>query len=47
MRCPNNYTAPDDINYEGVNEALFTGWHNAIDVALEGIRKYEAKKKKS
>jgi len=40
-----NYTAPEDINYEGVNQALFTGWHNAIDVALEGIRKYEAKKR--
>ena len=41
-----NYTAPDEIDYEGVNQALYNGWHNAIDVALEGIRKYEAKKRK-
>ena len=37
-----NYTAPDEIDYEGVNHALRKGWDNAIDVALEGIRKYEA-----
>ena len=37
-----NYTAPDDIDYTGENRALATGWDNAIDVALEGIRRYEA-----
>jgi uridine phosphorylase len=37
-----NYAAPDDIDYEGENPALATGWDNAIDVALEGIRRYEA-----
>ncbi len=37
-----NYTAPDDIDYAGENTALATGWDNAIDVALEGIRRYEA-----
>lgn len=37
-----NYTAPDEIDYEGVNHALRKGWDNAIDVALEGIRRYEA-----
>ena len=42
-----NYTAPEEIDYEGVNEALYAGWHNAIDVALEGIRRYEAKKQGS
>lgn len=42
-----NYTEPDEIDYEGVNQALFKGWHNAIDVALEGIRKYEAKKQEA
>ena len=42
-----NYTAPDEIDYTGANEALITGWHNAIDVALEGIRRYEAKKQGS
>ena len=42
-----NYTAPEEIDYEGVNEALYAGWHNAIDVALEGIRRYEAKKQAS
>jgi uridine phosphorylase len=37
-----NYTAPEDIDYAGENRALATGWDNAIDVALEGIRRYEA-----
>lgn len=37
-----NYTAPDEIDYEAVNHALRKGWDNAIDVALEGIRRYEA-----
>lgn len=37
-----NYTAPDEIDYEGVNHALVKGWDDAIDVALEGIRRYEA-----
>ncbi len=37
-----NYTAPEDIDYAGENPALVTGWDNAIDVALEGIRRYEA-----
>ncbi len=36
-----NYTDPDDIDYEGVNQRLIDGWHNAIDVALEGIRRYQ------
>ncbi len=39
-----NFTAPADIDYEGVNEPLVKGWHDAIDVALEGIRRYEAAK---
>jgi uridine phosphorylase len=37
-----NFSAPDDIDYEGENPALAVGWDNAIDVALEGIRRYEA-----
>ena len=37
-----NYAAPDDIDYEGENPALAAGWDNAIDVALEGIKRYEA-----
>jgi uridine phosphorylase len=37
-----NYTAPDEIDYEGENTALRRGWDDAIDVALEGIRRYEA-----
>ena len=37
-----NYTAPDEVDYEGENLALVRGWDNAIDVALEGIRRYEA-----
>jgi len=37
-----NYTDPDDIDYEGTNHALINGWDNAIDVALEGIKRYEA-----
>ena len=37
-----NYAAPEDIDYEGENPALATGWDNAIDVALEAIRRYEA-----
>lgn len=40
-----NFTAPAEIDYEGVNEPLVAGWHNAIDVALEGIRRYEATKR--
>ena len=40
-----NFTAPADIDYEGVNEPLVAGWHNAIDVALEGIRRHEATKR--
>ncbi len=36
-----NYTTPDEVDYEGVNQRLIDGWHNAIDVALEGIRTYE------
>ncbi len=39
-----NYTAPDEIDYEGVNHPLIAGWHNAIDVALDGIRRYDAAK---
>ena len=39
-----NFTAPAEIDYEGVNKPLVAGWHNAIDVALEGIRRYEATK---
>ncbi|MYJ36026.1 MAG: nucleoside phosphorylase, partial [Acidimicrobiaceae bacterium] len=39
-----NFTAPAEIDYEGVNEPLVAGWHNAIDVALEGIWRYEATK---
>lgn len=37
-----NFAAPEDIDYEGENPALVTGWDNAIDVALEGIKRYEA-----
>jgi uridine phosphorylase len=37
-----NYVTPDDIDYEGQNPALVAGWDNAIDVALEGIKRYEA-----
>lgn len=37
-----NFAAPEDIDYEGENPALAIGWDNAIDVALEGIRRYEA-----
>ena len=37
-----NYTAPDDVDFTGVNHALRRGWYDAIDVALEGIRRYEA-----
>lgn len=37
-----NYTAPEEIDYGGTNERLARGWDNAIDVALEGIRLYEA-----
>ena len=40
-----NFTAPTEIDYEGVNEPLVAGWHNAIDVALEGIRRHEATKR--
>lgn len=40
-----NFTAPADIDYEGVNEPLVAGWHDAIDVALEGIRRHEATKR--
>ena len=40
-----NFTAPAEIDYEGVNEPLVAGWHNAIDVALEGIRRHEATKR--
>lgn len=36
-----NYAAPEDIDYEGENPALAIGWDNAIDVALEGIKRYE------
>ena len=39
-----NFTAPTEIDYEGVNRPLVEGWHNAIDVALEGIRRHEAAK---
>ena len=42
-----NFTAPAEIDYEGVNEPLVAGWHNAIDVALEGIWRYEATKSSS
>lgn len=35
-----NYTEPDDIDYEGTNLRLVQGWDNAIDVALEGLRRY-------
>jgi uridine phosphorylase len=37
-----NYTDPENIDYEKTNHALITGWGNAIDVALEGIRRYES-----
>jgi len=37
-----NYTDPDDIDYETANHRLIQGWDNAIDVALEGIRRYQA-----
>lgn len=37
-----NFSAPEEIDYEGENTALAVGWDNAIDVALEGIRRYEA-----
>ena len=40
-----NYTAPEEIDYEGTNHALIGGWHNAIDVALEGIGRHEAAKR--
>ena len=40
-----NFGAPGEIDYEGVNEPLVAGWHNAIDVALEGIRRHEATKR--
>ena len=40
-----NFTAPAEIDYEGVNEPLVAGWHNAIDVALEGIRRHEETKR--
>ncbi len=36
-----NFTDPDEIEYGGVNHALVAGWENAIDVALEGIRRYD------
>lgn len=36
-----NFTNPDEIDYGGVNDALAVGWDNAIDVALEGIRRHE------
>ena len=36
-----NYTKPDEIDYAGANERLARGWDDAIDVALEGIRRYE------
>ncbi len=42
-----NYLTPDDIDYEGENPALVAGWDNAIDVALEGIRRYEAAGRRS
>lgn len=38
-----NYADPDDIDYERVNHALINGWNNAIDVALEAVRKHEAR----
>ncbi len=37
-----NYTTPENIDYEGENLALRRGWDDAIDVALEGIRRFEA-----
>ena len=40
-----NYTAPEEIDYEGTNHALVGGWHNATDVALEGIRRHESAKR--
>lgn len=42
-----NYTAPQDIDFAGENTALVHGWDNAIDVALEGIRRYEASGRRS
>lgn len=36
-----NYTQPEEIDYEGPNQRLIQGWDNAIDVALEGIYRYE------
>ena len=43
--CSYNFTASDEIDYEGINEPLIVGWHNAIDVALEGIRQHEELKR--
>ena len=43
--CSYNFTASEEIDYEGVNEPLIVGWHNAIDVALEGIRRHEETKR--
>lgn len=37
-----NFTKPSEIDYEGVNEPLVAGWHDAIDVALEAIRRHKA-----
>ena len=37
-----NYTRPGEVDFEGENHALVTGWDNAIAVALEAIARYEA-----